>query len=295
MKRSYLYALIAAAVAVVSTPLWAASGGEGNNTNCNGVGNPNSPCVGNGGGNGGGGGAGGNGGAGGTGGAGGAGGTGIGVGIGVANAGASSLSTSSAESQSTSGATAAGGAGYGGAGGAGYGGAGYGGAGGQAAARGGDQQQTAVGGAGYGGTQSQSATADGGTQSQHATAQGGSADNAGNSQSITVNEAAPPSSVTIKNTPDAYAPIASPTAPCRVAHSAGGSGPGFGISLGSSTLDEGCDAREDARLLHNMGLPNEAVTRLCQKPAMATALGEARCPKPAAGAAPSASSQAVGP
>jgi hypothetical protein len=86
--------------------------------------------------------------------------------------------------------------------------------------------------------------------------------------------------VTVKNTPDAYAPIASPTAPCRVAHSAGGSGPGFGISFGSSTLDEGCDAREDSRLLHNMGLREESIKRLCAKPEMAAALGEDRCPPP---------------
>lgn len=82
----------------------------------------------------------------------------------------------------------------------------------------------------------------------------------------------------MKNTPDAYAPMNSPTAPCRVAHSAGGSGPGFGISFGSSTLDEGCDAREDSRLLHNMGLRDEAIARLCQKPEMAKALGKIRCP-----------------
>jgi hypothetical protein len=42
-------------------------------------------------------------------------------------------------------------------------------------------------------------------------------------------------------------------------------------------LDEGCDAREDSRLLHNMGLHAEAVLRLCAKPEMAKALGS-RCP-----------------
>lgn len=89
----------------------------------------------------------------------------------------------------------------------------------------------------------------------------------------------------MKNTPDAYAPIASPTAPCRIAGSAGGSGPGFSFSVGASALDEGCDAREDARLLHNMGLKEESITRLCQKPEMAKALGEKRCPPPPPAAA----------
>jgi hypothetical protein len=83
--------------------------------------------------------------------------------------------------------------------------------------------------------------------------------------------------VRIENTPDAPAIIASPTAVCRVTFGAGGSVPGLGISFGSSVLDEGCDAREDSRLLHNMGLHAEAVLRLCAKPEMAKALGS-RCP-----------------
>jgi len=61
--------VVAVGVMALSLPAFAA-GGEGNNTNCNGVGNPNSPCTGTGG-------AGGNGGNGGNGGAGGAGGSSI--------------------------------------------------------------------------------------------------------------------------------------------------------------------------------------------------------------------------
>ena len=37
--------MIAAALVIVSGSALARGGGEGNNTNCNGVGNPNSPCV----------------------------------------------------------------------------------------------------------------------------------------------------------------------------------------------------------------------------------------------------------
>lgn len=65
-KQFILGAAMVAAVLTVAVPAWAAQGGEGNNTDCNGQGNQNSPCAGNGG----------------AGGAGGAGGTGIGVGIG---------------------------------------------------------------------------------------------------------------------------------------------------------------------------------------------------------------------
>lgn len=45
MKRLLLSVLIASACSMT----YAAQGGEGNNTNCNGQGNPNSPCTGNGG------------------------------------------------------------------------------------------------------------------------------------------------------------------------------------------------------------------------------------------------------
>ena len=81
----------------------------------------------------------------------------------------------------------------------------------------------------------------------------------------------------IENTPDVTTMIGSATAVCRIAFGAGGSGPGIGFSFGASMLDEGCDAREDARLLRNMGLNAEAVLRLCAKPEMAVALG-AKCP-----------------
>jgi len=88
------------------------------------------------------------------------------------------------------------------------------------------------------------------------------------------------SRVEIQTTGIAPDMISSPTAPCRVAlgASAGWLGGAFGFN--GSVLDEGCDAREDARMLNNLGLKTEAVTRLCAKPEMAKALGEARCPTP---------------
>jgi hypothetical protein len=118
--------------------------------------------------------------------------------------------------------------------------------------------------------------------------------------SLTVNEAAPPattrddSKLKIYNTPDAVAMIASPTAPCRIQMGAGASVPGIGISAGGSVLDEGCDAREDARLLHNLGLQTAAVKRLCAKPEMAVALG-VMCPAAPAQAPVQSSVQAGSP
>ena len=106
---------------------------------------------------------------------------------------------------------------------------------------------------------------------------GGGATASAGSATVNIAAATQPGTVTVKNTPDAAVLIASPTAVCRISFGMGGSGPGIGLSFGSSTLDEGCDAREDARLLNNLGLYTEAIARLCAKAEMATALG-AKCP-----------------
>ena len=292
--------LTAIALCLLAGSSLATKGGEGDNTNCNGQGNQNSPCAGNGG-NGGNGGSGGMGGAGGN-------GTGVGVGIGVGVAGAASNASASNDNRNTntsintnannntnrstsvavSGAStttkvnsantniASGGVGHGGQGGAGGSARADGGS---AVAEGGrasigDITTAAQGGSGTGGNADQSQSASTGASTSTSLA---STD--GNSQNLTVNYPAAPSEVRIENTPDAYAVISSPTAPCRVAFGAGGSVPGLGLSLGGSILDTGCDTREDSRLLHNLGLHAEAINRLCQKPEMAAALGEKRCPK----------------
>jgi hypothetical protein len=135
------------------------------------------------------------------------------------------------------------------------------------------------------------ATATGGNASAAGGAggQGGQGGQGGSSQAIAgattgpvsisiEGAAAAPDSVTIKNVPDVTVMIASPTAPCRNTVGVGLAVAGFGGSLGSSELDTGCDTREDARLLYNMGLQAESVARLCAKPEMAAALGP-KCPK----------------
>lgn len=44
MNKNFLF-VAASAVALIATPVFASPGGEGGNTNCNGVGNVNSPCI----------------------------------------------------------------------------------------------------------------------------------------------------------------------------------------------------------------------------------------------------------
>jgi hypothetical protein len=68
--------------------------------------------------------------------------------------------------------------------------------------------------------------------------------------------------------------IASPTAPCRIALGAGGGWVGGALSIFGSTLDEGCDLRENARLLHNLGRQSAAVVLLCNDAKVAKVLPE---------------------
>lgn len=104
----------------------------------------------------------------------------------------------------------------------------------------------------------------------------------GNAQTVTVTDSGKmhySGSYEVKNVPNPPDVIANPTAPCRVSIGVAGSGVGFGFGVGSSVLDEGCDSREDARLLYNMGMPDTAIQRLCGKPEMAKVIPG--CAKPA--------------
>lgn len=157
---------------VVATPVFAAKGGEGNNTDCNGKGNQNSPCN-----------------QGGSGGAGGAGGMGLGIGVGVGVG----VSEANAEINMP----------------------------GEVKYRG---------------------------------------------------------SYRVDNNVPAPDVISHPTAPCRIGYSGSAAGGGVALGFGGSAMDEGCDTREDARLLFNMGLHDMALMRLCAKPEMAAVIG--KCPKP---------------
>lgn len=77
----------------------------------------------------------------------------------------------------------------------------------------------------------------------------------------------------------AYAPdvINTPTAPCRIAVGASVGWLGGALGFGSSVLDEGCQRRENARLLNNLGEKKAALLVLCNDPEVAVALGDGTC------------------
>lgn len=104
-----------------------------------------------------------------------------------------------------------------------------------------------------------SATATGGQSRANAT--GGSASNA-----VTVNNGGGGSggrSNGGSRTPDVLAPGISGANPCGLGAGIGGSGPGAGGLLSFMWADSGCERREKARLLYNMGERTAAKEALC--------------------------------
>lgn len=84
-------------------------------------------------------------------------------------------------------------------------------------------------------------------------------------------------------------PVSTAYAPALAAHnclgstSGGAQGAAFGFSIGSTKLDQDCNARADADALSRMGKPRAALARLCQREDIAKAIeasGE-QCPAPA--------------
>lgn len=120
---------------------------------------------------------------------------------------------------------------------------------------------------GQGQSQSTATTTSTATETSTSTNQSQSADNKGNAQNVTINEA--------KQTPAAPGMAAYPTAPCRVGVGVGVGVVGFSGGVSGSVLDEGCDAREDARFIREvLGDTRAAYRRACQKPEIAAALGK---------------------
>jgi hypothetical protein len=114
------------------------------------------------------------------------------------------------------------------------------------------------------------------TRSSAQAISGGSTSNAvsgGSTSSNSVVITAPQAAKIPDNTPDVGLAVPPATSPCRIPVGAGGSSPGLGLTIGFSTLDEGCDTREDARTLWAVGLQGAAYARLCQKAEMAKAMG----------------------
>jgi len=81
--------------------------------------------------------------------------------------------------------------------------------------------------------------------------------------------------IRIKNTPDAYAPaLTTSNGTCMGSVSAGGSGPGLGLSFGTTVKDESCNLRYNAEIINNMGFPKVAMKIMCQEPTVAKAAPE---------------------
>ena len=102
------------------------------------------------------------------------------------------------------------------------------------------------------------------TSQQKTTINNGSVITTPSSATLTINEATAPSRVKIENTPDVYAPNVAPTAPCMGGTSVGGTGPGFGISFGTSWESKTCMILEAARSFEQAGYREDALHIRCQ-------------------------------
>lgn len=69
---------------------------------------------------------------------------------------------------------------------------------------------------------------------------------------------------TVRNTPDIQAPSIVGGNPCSVGVSGGVSFPGVGIAGGATWADPGCERRQPAALLYNIGKQKAAVELMCQ-------------------------------
>jgi hypothetical protein len=106
---------------------------------------------------------------------------------------------------------------------------------------------------------------------------------------LTVNEAPIPANTsvsyggeyTVKGVPNVVVGNVYPTAPCMGSSAVGGSGVGFGFSVGTSWKDDECGIRETARSFAGMGLKEDSLAILCSSQYAAVApTCLARAPKP---------------
>ena len=85
----------------------------------------------------------------------------------------------------------------------------------------------------------------------------------------------------VKNVPGFALGNVYPTAPCMGSSQVGGSGVGFGFSVGTSWKDVDCSIRETARSFAGMGLKEDSLAILCSSQYAAVApTCLARAPKP---------------
>ena len=91
----------------------------------------------------------------------------------------------------------------------------------------------------------------------------GGASYSGSAINFTFNEAGNGGTKSIKTVPDVYAPALAGGNPCVVSVSAGAGWLGAGLSFGMGLQDEGCEVRQQAALLHNMGEASVALAHMC--------------------------------
>jgi len=75
----------------------------------------------------------------------------------------------------------------------------------------------------------------------------------------------------VRNVPAVVSGNVYPTSPCMGGTSIGGSGVGFGFSVGSSWTDDECGIRETARSFSGMGMKDDALAILCSSKYAVTA------------------------
>ncbi len=117
------------------------------------------------------------------------------------------------------------------------------------------------------------------TQANEQTAQGGEAVLTQGDLDVIVNETNTSNVNTDykRNAPTVHVPSISPTAPCIVTGGFGLSFPGGGGSLGGGKLDKGCEERETARMLAEMGAGDLVLGILCSSDAVDRTIGQEHC------------------
>ncbi len=80
-----------------------------------------------------------------------------------------------------------------------------------------------------------------------------------------------------RNAPSINAPAISPTVPCYKTGGLSLGFPGGGGSIGGGKIDKGCEEREVARLMAEMGAVTLALAMLCESEAVERTIGVAQC------------------
>lgn len=100
---------------------------------------------------------------------------------------------------------------------------------------------------------------------------------------------------TLRDVPEIVAPNINGGNPCLVGISGGGAGPGIGITLGIGYSDKGCERRNSAALLNNIGEKAAAIELMCDDDKVRQALLRAGQPCAADRARPATAPVATAP